>query len=154
MRALIQRVQSASVTVDGNIIGQIEQGLLVLLGMHKEDHAGQLAWFVEKLIHLRIFSDDEGKMNRSVQDVDGGLLVVSQFTLYGDCRTGRRPSFIHTLPPDQAEPLYNQFVAELRKKLGEAKVQTGQFGAEMQVQLINDGPVTFLLEQPSDKSAP
>ena len=147
MRALIQRVKSASVTVDGNVMGQIEQGLLVLFGMHKEDHAGQLSWFVEKLIHLRIFEDDEGKMNRSVQDVDGGILVVSQFTLYGDCRTGRRPSFIHTLSPDKAEPLYNQLVVELRRKMGEAKVQTGQFGAEMQVKLINDGPVTFLLEQ-------
>lgn len=147
MRALIQRVKSASVTVDGSIIGQIEQGLLALFGMQKEDHAGLLPWFVEKLVHLRIFKDDAGKMNRSIQDVDGGILVVSQFTLYGDCRTGRRPSFIQTLSPDQAKPLYDQFVVELRKKMGDAKVQTGEFGAEMQVELINDGPVTFLLEQ-------
>ncbi|CCB89831.1 D-aminoacyl-tRNA deacylase [Simkania negevensis] len=147
MRALIQRVKSASVTVDGSVIGQIEQGLLVLFGMQKEDHAGLLPWFVEKLVHLRIFKDDAGKMNRSIQDVDGGILVVSQFTLYGDCRTGRRPSFIQTLSPDQAKPLYDQFVVELRKKMGDAKVQTGEFGAEMQVELINDGPVTFLLEQ-------
>lgn len=146
MRALIQRVKSASVTVDGKIIGEIQQGLLILLGMCHEDHAGQLPWLVEKLIHLRIFSDEAGKMNRSVQDVDGSLLVVSQFTLYGDCRTGRRPSFTNSLAPDQAKILYEQLVDQLRHKIGNEKVQTGEFGAEMQVELINDGPVTFLLE--------
>jgi len=146
MRALIQRVKSASVTVEEKVIGQIDQGLLIFLGMRHEDHAGQLPWLVEKLIHLRIFSDDAGKMNRSVQDIDGSLLVVSQFTLYGDCRTGRRPSFTETLHPDQAEPLYNQLIDQLQQKLGVAKIQTGQFGAEMQIELINDGPVTFFIE--------
>lgn len=148
MRALIQRVTAASVTVEEKIVGEISQGLLVFFGMQKGDHSGQLPWLVEKLIHLRIFSDEAGKMNRSVLDVGGSLLVVSQFTLYGDCRSGRRPSFASTLPPECSKTLYNQLLSSLRKSMSEQNVQAGVFGAEMVVRIENDGPVTFLLETP------
>lgn len=148
MRALIQRVKSACVTVEGKIIGQIERRLLVFLGMRLEDHVGQLPFFVDKLTHLRLFSDEAGKMNLSVQDVEGSILLVSQFTLYGNCRSGCRPSFTEALAPAQAEPLYEELIYQLREKMGAARVATGRFGAEMQVELNNDGPVTFLLENP------
>lgn len=146
MRALIQRVKSAQVIVDEQTVGKIEQGLLVFLGLHQNDHVGQLPWMIEKLIHLRLFTDEAGKMNLSVQDVQGKILVVSQFTLYGDCRTGRRPSFTQTMPPQDAEGLYEQFVSKLKEAIGESQVETGTFGAYMQVELVNDGPVTFLIE--------
>lgn len=145
MRALIQRVKEAKVTVKGDLVGAIEQGILLFLGIHKDDDEGKIPWLVEKVVHLRIFEDDQGKMNRSLIDVEGGLLVVSQFTLYGNCEQGRRPSFIETMPPDQAEKIYEQFVMKGRDLLGEDRVATGKFGAEMAVSLINDGPVTFLL---------
>ena len=145
MRALIQRVKEAKVTVKGDLVGAIEQGILLFLGIHKDDDEGKIPWLVEKVVHLRIFEDDQGKMNRSLIDVEGGLLVVSQFTLYGNCEQGRRPSFIETMPPDQAEKIYEQFVMKGRELLGEDRVATGKFGAEMAVSLINDGPVTFLL---------
>lgn len=144
MRMLIQRVRSASVVVKEETVGKIEQGLLVLLGIHKNDQTTQIPWMVNKLIHLRIFADEEGKMNKSVQDVDGEVLLISQFTLYGNCIGGRRPDFLASAPPAISEPLYNQFVEEVRTKLG--KVQTGVFGALMQVELVNDGPVTLLVE--------
>jgi D-tyrosyl-tRNA(Tyr) deacylase len=147
MRACIQRVKEAKVTVKGNIVGAIEKGILLFLGIHKDDDAGKIPWLVEKVVHLRIFGDDEGKMNRSLIDVGGGLLVVSQFTLYGNCEQGRRPSFIETMPPDQAEKIYEAFVKKGRELLGEKQVATGQFGAEMEVTLINDGPVTFLISR-------
>jgi len=146
MRSLLQRVTSASVTVEKKVVGSIEQGLLILLGFCHDDHAEKLKPLTQKIIDLRIFSDEKGKMNRSLEDVEGSLLVVSQFTLYGNCQSGRRPSFTGALPPKEAETLYDQFVFDLRQKLGEKRVQTGIFGAEMQVTLVNDGPVTFLIE--------
>lgn len=145
MRVLIQRVKKAKVTVNDEIVGAIEQGILLFLGVHKDDESSKILRLVEKVVNLRIFEDEAGKMNRSLVDVGGGLLVVSQFTLYGNCDQGRRPSFIETMPPDQAEKLYEAFVAKGRELLGEERVATGQFGAEMAVELINDGPVTFLL---------
>lgn len=146
MKAVIQRVSQASVTVNGLITGSIHNGLLVLLAVHKEDTPEQLVWMADKLLRLRIFRDEEDKMNRSVQDVNGGILVVSQFTLYGDARKGTRPSFIESAPPEKAESMYNDFVSYL-KKHSTLKVETGIFGAMMDVQLTNDGPVTIILER-------
>jgi D-tyrosyl-tRNA(Tyr) deacylase len=145
MRIVLQRVKEAQVTTqEEGICGKIRQGLLVFLGIHKDDQADQTLWLVNKLIQLRIFSDENGKMNRSVQDINGEVLVVSQFTLYGNCSNGRRPDFVDTAPPAQAEALYEKFVQEVQKELGH--VQKGQFGALMEVSLVNDGPVTFILE--------
>ena len=144
MRLLIQRVLEAKVMIDKQIYSQIGPGLLVLLGIHRQDDATQIKWLVDKLIHLRIFRDAEGKMNRNVREMGGEILVVSQFTLYGNCLTGRRPDFIQAAVPVIAEPLYQQFIKHLKQEIG--NVQTGVFGAEMQISLINDGPVTFLLE--------
>jgi len=146
MRAVIQRVSEASVTVDGKISGEIEQGLLVLLAIHKDDTDQQLQWIADKITKLRIFQDDEGKMNRSVQDVKGGILVVSQFTLYGDVRKGTRPSFIESAPPEKAENMYDDFVRYLKETSG-VKIETGIFAAMMDVKLTNDGPVTIILEK-------
>lgn len=146
MRAVIQRVLRASVTVDGEPVGGIARGWLVLLGVGPHDTAAQVKWLADKVANLRAFDDADGKMNLSVQDVGGAVLVVSQFTLYGDCQKGRRPSFIGAAPPAVAEPLYAGFVAEL-KLLG-VPVQTGRFGADMRVELVNDGPVTFVLDAP------
>lgn len=141
MRACIQRVKEASVQVDGKVVGKIGPGLLVLFGVRQGDSVDQIPWMASKILNLRIFRDEEGKMNRSVQEVGGEILVVSQFTLYGDCSKGRRPSFVEAMNGPEAEDLYNQFV----KQLG--PVQTGVFGASMEVQLTNDGPVTLLVEQ-------
>lgn len=148
MRALIQRVSTASVQVENTIIGSIEKGLLVLLGVHAEDTQKPISYLAEKLIHLRIFEDEKGKMNKSLIDVQGDLLVVSQFTLYADTSQGRRPSFIHSAKADKAKNLYDEFLLELRRLLKnhETKLETGEFGADMAVSLINDGPVTLLLE--------
>jgi D-tyrosyl-tRNA(Tyr) deacylase len=146
MRAVIQRVSSASVTVEQKIIGQIEQGLLVLLGIHSSDTIEKLEWMASKIARLRIFEDDEGKMNRSVQDVKGSILVVSQFTLYGDAKKGTRPSFIEAATPELAIPLYEKYI-ELLKNTHSLPVETGEFGAMMKVELINDGPVTIILEK-------
>jgi len=146
MRAVIQRVSSASVTVEQKIIGQIEQGLLVLLGIHSSDTIEKLEWMASKIARLRIFEDDEGKMNRSVQDVKGSILVVSQFTLYGDAKKGTRPSFIEAATPELAIPLYEKCI-ELLKNTHSLPVETGEFGAMMKVELINDGPVTIILEK-------
>ena len=139
MRALVQRVSEASVTVDGEEIARIGRGLLVLLGVRGEDGADEADRLAGKLERLRVFEDDEGRMNLSVRDVDGELLVVSQFTLYGDARKGNRPSFVDAAPPEVAEPLYER----LRAALG---ARGGRFGARMEVALVNDGPVTLLLE--------
>ncbi|QDU63855.1 D-tyrosyl-tRNA(Tyr) deacylase [Planctomycetes bacterium Pan216] len=147
MRVLVQRVSRASVTIEGEVVGAIGQGLLVLLGITASDGDAQIEFLAEKLLGLRIFPDDEGKMNRSVRDIGGGLLVVSQFTLYGDCRKGRRPSFIDAAPPPISEPLYERFVERLRRS--ELEVQTGRFGAMMDVELVNDGPVTLMIEAPA-----
>ena len=144
MRALIQRVSSARVAVGAETIGAVGHGVLILLGVKSGDDQAALAYLVEKIIHLRIFSDEEGKMNRSLLDVGGEVMVVSQFTLYADCRKGRRPSFQGAAPPAEGERLYEEFVQALRDK--GLKVATGRFGAEMQVTLVNDGPVTILLD--------
>jgi D-tyrosyl-tRNA(Tyr) deacylase len=147
MRAVVQRVSRASVTVAGAVVGEIASGWLVLLGVAPDDSQKQVDWLAEKIANLRAFSDAEGKMNLSVQDVSGSVLVVSQFTLYGDCQKGRRPSFIGAAPPAVAEPLYEAFVTAF-KLLG-VPVATGQFAADMQVELVNDGPVTFVLDAPA-----
>lgn len=144
MRAVIQRVSRAKVTVDGEITGQIGIGILVLLGVGREDTETEAAYLLEKTLNLRIFEDAEGKMNLSLLDVRGDLLVVSQFTLYGDARKGRRPSFIEAALPEKAENLYNFFVSRARKQI--SKVETGRFQAMMDVELVNDGPVTILLD--------
>ncbi len=144
MRAVLQRVRRAAVVVDGEMVGQIERGLLVLIGIAPQDSTEEVRWLAEKTAGLRIFNDEAGKMNLSVADVGGAVLVVSQFTLYGDCRKGRRPSFIDAAPPNVAVPLYEAFVDTLRS-LG-LPVRTGRFGAMMQVELVNDGPVTLILD--------
>lgn len=146
MRAVLQRVRRAKVTVGDEITGEIEHGWLVLLGVAPADTQKSVAWLADKVANLRAFEDAAGKMNLSVQDVSGGVLVVSQFTLYGDCLKGRRPSFTGAAPPPVAEPLYEAFVTAL-KMLG-VPVATGRFGADMLVELANDGPVTFVLDVP------
>ena len=144
MRAVVQRVTRASVTIDGEIVGEIEQGLVVLLGVARDDTKEDADYLVPKIIALRIFDDVDGKMNVSLKDIDGGLLVVSQFTLYGDVRRGLRPSWSDAAAPEIAEPLYDYFVESSRKLLG--RVETGSFRKTMQVELVNDGPVTILLD--------
>lgn len=146
MRAVIQRVSSARVVVAGETVGAIEQGLLVLLGVTHTDTESEARWLAEKIAGLRIFQDDDGKMNRDVAEVGGKVLVVSQFTLYGECQKGRRPSFIDAARPEQAEPLYESFVNAF-KAVG-IRTATGRFGAMMQVELINDGPVTIIIDSP------
>lgn len=145
MRAVVQRVKRARVTVDERVTGEIEHGLLVLLGAGAGDAAADLAYTVDKIVNLRIFSDDAGKMNRSVLDVGGGVLVVSQFTLYGDVRQGRRPAFTGALEPVAAKALYEASLVALRTA-GVTRVEAGEFAADMQVELVNDGPVTILLD--------
>ena len=144
MRAVIQRVTRASVTVDGEIVGEIGNGLVLLLGIAHDDAKADADYIAQKIAALRIFDDAEGKMNISLKDIDGGLLVVSQFTLYGDVRRGLRPSWSDAAPPEIAEPLYNYFVESSRKLL--RRVETGSFRKMMQVELVNDGPVTILLD--------
>lgn len=144
MRAVIQRVTRASVTIEGQIVGEIGSGLVILLGIARDDTKEDADYLVPKIIALRIFDDAEGRMNVSVKDIDGGLLVVSQFTLYGDVRRGLRPSLSDAAPPEIAEPLYDYFVESSRKLLGQ--VETGSFRKMMLVELINDGPVTILLD--------
>jgi D-aminoacyl-tRNA deacylase len=146
MRLLIQRVKEARVSVNNKICGQINQGLLVFLGVHKDDNPSKTDWLVNKLVNLRIFHDQEDKMNLDIQQTGGNVLLVSQFTLYGNLESGRRPEFTEAALPEPAFLLYEQFVSELTKTLGRP-VQTGIFGAIMEVSLINDGPVTFLLER-------
>ena len=145
MRAVVQRVSRASVTVDGAVIGEIGAGLAVLLGAGAGDDDTDLAYIVDKIAGLRIFADDDDKMNRSVIDISGGVLWISQFTLYGDVRKGRRPGFSGALEPVAARALYERGVAALHAA-GVTKVATGSFGADMQVALVNDGPVTILLD--------
>ncbi len=144
MRAVIQRVQSASVCVDGRMTGKIDQGLLVLVGVGKGDGEKDIAYMVSKLPDLRIFEDASGKFNLSLREAGGGMLVVSQFTLYGDCRKGRRPSFTDAAEPAEAKRLYEQLVFKLREQ--GIPVETGEFQAKMEVHLVNDGPVTILLD--------
>ena len=148
MRAVIQRVKQASIAIDGIRTGSISRGIVTFLGICHKDDIRAISWMVEKIIHLRIFSDPDGKMNISLADINAEMLIVSQFTLYGDCRKGRRPGYSAAAPPEIAEPLYNRFVEEVRKKGIHA--ETGRFQAMMDVALINDGPVTLLLD--SDKN--
>lgn len=144
MRAVVQRVSEASVVVDGKNVGQIGPGLVVLLGVAEGDALADLKYMVEKTVHLRIFEDDEGKMNRSVLDVGGSILAISQFTLLGDCRKGRRPSFITAAQPEAANALYEEYVRQAREQ--GVPVETGIFRADMKVHLVNDGPVTIVLD--------
>ena len=145
MRVVIQRVRKASVKINDEIVGEIQQGLLVLLGIEHVDSELDADYLIQKLIHLRIFGDDEGKMNLSVSDISGGLLIVSQFTLFADTKKGNRPSFIRSARPEQARPLYEYFLSQLKKEFS-GKIENGVFGANMQVELINDGPVTIIID--------
>lgn len=143
MRAVVQRVDSASVAIDGRINGQIGKGFMVLIGIDENDTEKDLEYICSKLTGLRVFEDEAGKMNRSIIDAGGAILLISQFTLYGDARHGKRPSFIRAARPEKAIPLYEKAIAKLSEQV---HVETGIFGAEMKVQLINDGPVTILLD--------
>ncbi|QDU88344.1 D-tyrosyl-tRNA(Tyr) deacylase [Pirellulimonas nuda] len=151
MRSVIQRVSEARVTVDDQVVGQVGAGLLVLLGVGPDDGESQVEWMAEKLVGLRVFEDEHGKMNRSLLDVRGAMLIVSQFTLLGDCRKGRRPSFVNAAPPELAERLYDSFV----RAVGRRGVETaaGKFRRQMQVALVNDGPVTLIVDSPEPGGA-
>lgn len=153
MVALIQRVKEASVTVDGDVTGAIAHGLLILLGVHVTDTAAEMAWVAKKCANLRIFPDEAGKMNRSVVDVGGAVLVVSQFTLYGNTAKGNRPSFVASAPPELAIPLYEGFIEEMAGYINKP-VATGVFGAMMDVRLVNDGPVTLWVEKKAIPTEP
>lgn len=146
MKSVIQRVSQASVTIDNVVVGEIQKGFMILLGITHTDTEKDVKWMVDKIAGLRVFEDENGKMNLSLEDVGGELLIVSQFTLYGDARKGRRPSFIDAARPEKAIPLYEKFV-EMAKEKG-VKVATGEFGADMKVSLINDGPVTLIVDSP------
>jgi len=145
MKAVVQRVSRASVRIDGQTVGEIRRGLLVLLGIGKDDVAADTEWTIKKLLALRIFPDDAKNMNRSVTDIGGGILVVSQFTLYGDARKGTRPSFTDAMPPAEAEQFYNDFMTKLRVATS-LTVAEGRFAAMMDVELVNDGPVTIVVD--------
>lgn len=144
MRAVVQRVNSSKVIIEDKTVGQISKGLNVLLGISNEDTIDDIKYLRDKIVNLRIFEDEEGKMNKSLIDIGGELLVISQFTLYGDCRKGRRPNFMKALSGDEAEKLYDEFVVQCKNVMG--NVETGVFGADMKVHIENDGPVTLLLE--------
>jgi D-tyrosyl-tRNA(Tyr) deacylase len=145
MKAVIQRVQRGSVSIDGEVVGEIGHGYVVLLGVREGDTADDARYLAQRTVNLRIFADAEDRMNRSVQDVNGAILAISQFTLYADTRKGNRPSFIRAGNPKVAEELYDEYVAALRRELGDTRVATGRFGASMVVEIINDGPVTIEL---------
>lgn len=146
MRVVLQRVSRAQVSVDGRVVGSVGAGFLLLVGFRPGDGDDQLAWMADKVLGLRVFPDADGKMNLGLDETGGDLLVVSQFTLYGDTRKGRRPSFVDAAPPEMAVPLYQRFVALLRER-APGRVETGEFGAHMAVELVNDGPVTLVLER-------
>lgn len=150
MRAVVQRVKTSKVEVKNKVIGQIDRGLNVLVGISKEDTKEDIEYIVRKVLGMRIFEDENDKMNFSVEDIGGSVLLISQFTLYGDCRKGKRPDFMKSQNGEIAEKMYNELVSEFKKKLGDDKVQTGEFGADMQVYIQNDGPVTLLLESKKD----
>lgn len=145
MRALLQRVAKGSVTIAGEVVGEIGRGWVVLLGVGQDDVPEDADWLAQKVVELRVFSDEAGKFNLSLEDVDGAVLVVSQFTLYADAKKGRRPSFTDSAPPEKAIPLYERFVEQLRAR--GRTVATGRFGADMRVEIHNDGPVTIMLER-------
>lgn len=146
MKVVVQRVSSASVMVGNEVTGVIKKGLLLLVGIHQNDTAEQLKWMCEKILKLRVFEDEEEKMNLSITDIQGELLVVSQFTLYGDSKKGTRPSYIEAARPEKAEPMYEEMI-QYFKDHSELNIQTGKFGAMMDVELVNDGPVTLILEK-------
>ena len=146
MRIVLQRVARGKVTIDGRTAGTVEQGLVLLVGLAPSDGEESLLWMADKVVGLRVFPDEEGRMNLSLDEVEGGLLVVSQFTLYGDVRKGRRPSFGDAAPPEVAAPLYERFVALLRER-APGRVETGEFGAMMDLELVNAGPVTMIMER-------
>jgi D-tyrosyl-tRNA(Tyr) deacylase len=145
MRAVLQRVRRASCEVDGSITGAIEHGLLILLGIEERDTSAEIQWLSQKIVQMRIFSDDQGLMNRSLMDVGGNILLISQFTLFAQTKKGNRPSFIRAAKPTQAIPLYEEMIQKLEELLGRP-VATGVFGADMQISLINDGPVTIIMD--------
>ena len=145
MRVVVQRVSQSNVKVSGEVIGEIKEGLMVLVSFVDEDNDTDLDWMTKKIINLRIFNDDEGKMNRSVQDVGGDILLISQFTLHGSTKKGNRPSFIKAAKPDFANVMYERFIKVLEQSLGK-EIQTGEFGGDMKVSLINDGPTTIIID--------
>ena len=145
MRVVVQRVSQSNVKVSGEIIGEINEGLMVLVSFVDEDNDTDLGWMTKKIINLRIFNDDEGKMNRSVQDIGGDILLISQFTLHGSTKKGNRPSFIKAAKPDFANVMYERFIKVLEQTLGK-EIQTGEFGGNMKVSLINDGPTTIIID--------
>ena len=145
MRVVVQRVSQSNVKVSGDVIGEIKEGLMVLVSFVDEDIDTDLDWMTKKIINLRIFNDDEGKMNRSVQDIGGDILLISQFTLHGSTKKGNRPSFIKAAKPDFANVMYERFIKVLEQSLGK-EIQTGEFGGDMKVSLINDGPTTILID--------
>ena len=145
MRVVVQRVSQSNVKVSGVVIGEIKEGLMVLVSFIDEDNDTDLDWMTKKIINLRIFNDDEGKMNRSVQDVGGDILLISQFTLHGSTKKGNRPSFIKAAKPDFAKVMYEKFIKVLEQSLGK-EIQTGEFGGDMKVSLINDGPTTIIID--------
>lgn len=145
MRVVVQRVSQSNVKVSGEVIGEIKEGLMVLVSFVDEDNDTDLGWMTKKIINLRIFNDDEGKMNRSVQDIGGDILLISQFTLHGSTKKGNRPSFIKAAKPDFANVMYERFIKVLEQSLGK-EIQTGEFGGDMKVSLINDGPTTILID--------
>ena len=145
MRVVVQRVSQSNVKVSGEVIGEINEGLMVLVSFVDEDNDTDLGWMTKKIINLRIFNDDEGKMNRSVQDVGGDILLISQFTLHGSTKKGNRPSFIKAAKPDFANVMYERFIKILEQSLGK-KIQTGEFGGDMKVSLVNDGPTTIIID--------
>ena len=145
MRVVVQRVSQSNVKVSGEVIGEIKEGLMVLISFVDEDNDTDLGWMTKKIINLRIFNDDEGKMNRSVQDVGGDILLISQFTLHGSTKKGNRPSFIKAAKPDFANVMYERFIKVLEQSLGK-EIQTGEFGGDMKVSLINDGPTTIIID--------
>jgi D-tyrosyl-tRNA(Tyr) deacylase len=146
MKAVIQRVQEASVTINDEVVAKISDGLLVLLGIVQDDNEATITWMSSKIVNMRIFNDEHGLMNKSILDIGGDIILVSQFTLYGDAQKGNRPSFIKAAKPDIAIPIYVNMIAQLSKDLGKP-IQTGVFGADMKVGLVNDGPVTIVLEK-------
>ena len=145
MRVVVQRVSQSNVKVSGEIIGEINEGLMVLVSFVDEDNDTDLGWMTKKIINLRIFNDDEGKMNRSVQDIGGDILLISQFTLHGSTKKGNRPSFIKAAKPDFANVMYKRFIKVLEQSLGK-EIQTGEFGGDMKVSLVNDGPTTIIID--------
>ena len=145
MRVVVQRVSQSNVKVSGDVIGEIKEGLMVLVSFVDEDNDTDLGWMTKKIINLRIFNDNEGKMNRSVQDVGGDILLISQFTLHGSTKKGNRPSFIKAAKPDFANFMYERFIKVLEQSLGK-EIQTGEFGGDMKVSLVNDGPTTIIID--------